>query len=161
MIIAICVSYHLKSCDRASLWVQAKVATSEMPELVSNNRGEPPHLAEPSENITWKDRIVHFTWSWFSCTMSTGAIAVLLASQPFTFTGLETIGKIFFIFDLVRVPLLFWCVIAKSMDSACFFYSADWFQLASLCTQLLSPSPFIILKSPSSSVPSSSLSYSW
>lgn len=33
--------------------------------------------------------------------MSTGAIAILLSVQPFTFNGLRTIGKIFFILDLV------------------------------------------------------------
>lgn len=33
--------------------------------------------------------------------MSTGSIAVVLAQQPFKFAGLETIGKIFFILDLV------------------------------------------------------------
>lgn len=38
---------------------------------------------------------------WFACTMSTGAIAVVLAQTPNTFPGLQTIGKIFFILDLV------------------------------------------------------------
>jgi tellurite resistance protein TehA-like permease len=33
--------------------------------------------------------------------MSTGAIATLLGQQPYNFTGLKTIGKIFFILDLV------------------------------------------------------------
>jgi len=33
--------------------------------------------------------------------MSTGAIATLLGQQPFGFTGLKTIGKIFFILDLI------------------------------------------------------------
>lgn len=47
------------------------------------------------------DRIGHFTWSNFACTMSTGAVAVVLSQQPFTFSGLRTIGKIFFILDLV------------------------------------------------------------
>jgi C4-dicarboxylate transporter/malic acid transport protein len=33
--------------------------------------------------------------------MSTGAIATLLGQQPYTFSGLKTIGKIFFILDIV------------------------------------------------------------
>lgn len=37
----------------------------------------------------------------FACTMSTGAIAVVLANQPFKFRGLDVIAKIFFIFDIV------------------------------------------------------------
>lgn len=32
--------------------------------------------------------------------MSTGAIASLLSQQPYTFSGLKTIGKIFFILDI-------------------------------------------------------------
>jgi tellurite resistance protein TehA-like permease len=42
-----------------------------------------------------------FTFAWFSCKMSTGGIATLLGVQPNTFTGLQTIGKVVFIFDLV------------------------------------------------------------
>ena len=57
----------------------------------SKNRG-PVHL---------RQRLAHFTWAWFSCTMSTGAVAVVLAQQPNTFAGLMTIGKIFYIMDLV------------------------------------------------------------
>ncbi|KAF2216323.1 hypothetical protein CERZMDRAFT_33676 [Cercospora zeae-maydis SCOH1-5] len=48
----------------------------------------------------FKDRIAHFTWPWFAATMSTGAIAVVLANTPNRFTGLRTIGTIFFIVDL-------------------------------------------------------------
>lgn len=50
---------------------------------------------------TWRERLRHFTWSWFECTMSTGALAVLLSQQPYAFKGLDTIGKIVFIIDLV------------------------------------------------------------
>ncbi|KAF7673214.1 c4-dicarboxylate transporter malic acid transport protein [Alternaria burnsii] len=51
--------------------------------------------------LPWKKRLDHFTWSWFECTMSTGAIATLLGQQPYSFHGLKTIGKIFFILDIV------------------------------------------------------------
>lgn len=51
--------------------------------------------------MPWSTRLNHFTWSWFECTMSTGAIATLLGQQPNSFTGLKTIGKIFFIVDIV------------------------------------------------------------
>jgi hypothetical protein len=51
--------------------------------------------------LPWKKRLDHFTWSWFECTMSTGAIATLLGQQPYSFHGLKTIGKISFILDIV------------------------------------------------------------
>lgn len=59
----------------------------------------PPRTAR----LDLKDRLKHFTWAWFECTMSTGAIATLLSQQPkaFGFHGLQTIGKIFFVLDLV------------------------------------------------------------
>lgn len=46
------------------------------------------------------ERLLHVTWGWFLVTMSTGGMAVLLSQQPHTFRGLETIGKIVFIWDL-------------------------------------------------------------
>jgi C4-dicarboxylate transporter/malic acid transport protein len=42
--------------------------------------------------------------------MSTGAIATLLGQQPFSFTGLKTIGKIFFILDLVLFVTFSVCI---------------------------------------------------
>jgi tellurite resistance protein TehA-like permease len=53
------------------------------------------------ERVSWRERLKHFTWSWFECTMSTGAMATLLSQQPYTFDGLKTIGKIVFVLDLL------------------------------------------------------------
>src|SRR4051812_30956120 len=47
------------------------------------------HLHRPQKYIPLNERLNHFTWSWFECTMSTGAIATLLGQQPFGFTGLK------------------------------------------------------------------------
>ncbi|KAK4542600.1 hypothetical protein LTR36_006648 [Oleoguttula mirabilis] len=66
------------------------------------DEGAYPH---EKQHISIRRRLSHFTWSWFECTMSTGAIAVLLSLQPFHFHGLRTIGKIFFIVDLVLFVL--------------------------------------------------------
>jgi C4-dicarboxylate transporter/malic acid transport protein len=38
---------------------------------------------------------------WFAATMSTGALAVVLGNTPNKFTGLQTIGEIVFIFDII------------------------------------------------------------
>ncbi|KAL5115334.1 hypothetical protein ACEQ8H_006779 [Pleosporales sp. CAS-2024a] len=61
---------------------------------------KPPGHKHP-RRLPWSQRLTHFTWSWFECTMSTGAIATLLGQQPYSFHGLKTIGTIFFILDLV------------------------------------------------------------
>ncbi|GAB7363706.1 hypothetical protein MBLNU230_g4274t1 [Neophaeotheca triangularis] len=64
---------------------------------------EPPNGIDKNSPTTagLRDRICHFTWPWFACTMSTGAVAVVLANTPNTFPGLMTIGKIFYILDIV------------------------------------------------------------
>ncbi|KAK5138185.1 hypothetical protein LTR08_004880 [Meristemomyces frigidus] len=60
---------------------------------------------EPPSTAGLRDRIAHFTWPWFACTMSTGAVAVVIGQTPNKFPGLQTIGKIFFIVDLVLFVL--------------------------------------------------------
>ena len=63
--------------------------------------GLEPREDAPMIQDSLLERIHHFTWAWFTLTMSTGGIALLLASQAHVFKGLMTIGTIIFIFDLV------------------------------------------------------------
>lgn len=82
--------------------------------------------------VTLRERLHHFTWayvsrinilhgenthltllSWFTLTMSTGGIALLLAVTPHTFPGLKTIGKIVFVFDLTLFLLLSTLILAR------------------------------------------------
>lgn len=56
--------------------------------------------------ISFSSRLAHFTWAWFTLPMSTGGIALLLAEQPHTFHGLEAIGKVIYVFDIVLFLLL-------------------------------------------------------
>ncbi|KAK9770783.1 putative Voltage-dependent anion channel [Seiridium cardinale] len=74
--------------------------------------------------------------------MSTGAMASLLSQQPFTFRGLQTIGKVVFILDIVLVIILTSMMLArfalkpraitKSLHhpSESFFFGAFWVSLA-------------------------------
>ena len=55
-----------------------------------------------SLKVSLRGRAQHFAWAWFSTTMATGSVAVVLNQTPDQFTGLITIGKIFFILDLVH-----------------------------------------------------------
>ncbi|KAF2793958.1 hypothetical protein K505DRAFT_407777 [Melanomma pulvis-pyrius CBS 109.77] len=56
---------------------------------------------EGKESLSWRERIRHFTWTWFTMTMATGGIANVLYSVPFRFSGLHTLGCIFFILNMV------------------------------------------------------------
>ncbi|KAL4956199.1 voltage-dependent anion channel-domain-containing protein [Aspergillus filifer] len=51
--------------------------------------------------LNWKKRIRHFTWAFFTLTMATGGIANVIYSIPYRFRGLDTIGIIFFLANIV------------------------------------------------------------
>ncbi|KAF2116003.1 voltage-dependent anion channel-domain-containing protein [Lophiotrema nucula] len=53
------------------------------------------------ENLSFRDRIRHFTWTWFTMTMATGGIANVLYTVPFRFHGLYALGCLFFILNMV------------------------------------------------------------
>src|ERR1700712_2075803 len=51
-------------------------------------------------------RLRHFTWAWFTLTMSTGGVATLISIQPHAFKGLITIGAIFYVLNLIFFVIL-------------------------------------------------------
>lgn len=51
--------------------------------------------------LPWRERIRHFTWTWFCLTMATGGIANVLYAVPFRFHGLYALGCLFFLLNLV------------------------------------------------------------
>ncbi|KAJ6441532.1 Neutral ceramidase [Purpureocillium lavendulum] len=90
----------------------------------------------------WLDE--RFDWSWFTCTQSTGGIAVLLSECPKQFRGLQTIGTVVFVFNLAMLALfaslmlLRWATtpatLRRSFVAApeCFFYGSFWLSLATV-----------------------------
>lgn len=58
--------------------------------------------------VSLGQRLQQMTWSWFTLTMSTGGLALLLNKTTHQFRGLNTIGRIVFVLDLV----LFVCIVA-------------------------------------------------
>ncbi|KAG9206790.1 hypothetical protein G6514_000077 [Epicoccum nigrum] len=51
--------------------------------------------------LPWRERIRHFTWTWFCLTMATGGLANVLYAVPFRFHGLYALGCVFFISNMV------------------------------------------------------------
>ncbi|KAL0935796.1 c4-dicarboxylate transporter malic acid transport [Colletotrichum truncatum] len=87
-----------------------------VPDVRANSNGDHPGVdsSQDTPRLKYKpkpqhatliERLHHFTWSWFACTMSTGALGVVLANTPFRFRGLDVIAKIVFVVDLVLFTL--------------------------------------------------------
>ena len=53
------------------------------------------------EKLQWRQRIRHFTWTFFTLTMATGGIANVLHAVPFRFSGLYAIGVVFFLLNIL------------------------------------------------------------
>ena len=62
----------------------------------------PEHRAQ----VTIWERIKHLTWAWFTLVMATGGLGLLLHATPHRFSGLNVIGKMFFILTIVFFLLL-------------------------------------------------------
>ncbi|KAF8187567.1 malic acid transport protein [Mycena galopus ATCC 62051] len=64
------------------------------------------------ETAPFLDRLEHFTWAWFTLPMATGGMTLVLCSQnqPHTFRGLETIGKVVYIWDLFLFVAVTLCI---------------------------------------------------
>ncbi|KAK2056921.1 C4-dicarboxylate transporter/malic acid transporter [Colletotrichum caudatum] len=58
------------------------------------------------EKVSVRDRIRHFTFAWYTLTMSTGGIALLLGATPHRFRGLDTIGLVVFLLDVVLIFII-------------------------------------------------------
>lgn len=128
--------------------------TSSMPldriNSYSRMNGGADHEAQTSTSTrrklmpwrTWID--THMNWSWFTCSQSTGGIAVLLSLCPKQFDGLQTIGKIIFVFNIVlfltfiSLMVTRWIVDPKTIKQSfinapeCFFFGSFWLTIATI-----------------------------
>ncbi|KAG6083307.1 hypothetical protein E4U30_007981 [Claviceps sp. LM220 group G6] len=63
--------------------------------------------------IGLKQRLHHFTWAWYTLPMSTGGLALLIRSQPYRFPGLDIIGLIVYILNLVIFTTISCLMVAR------------------------------------------------
>jgi len=95
--------------------------------------------------FTWRQWIVErFNWSFFTCTQSTGGIAIVLSECPKQFPGLQTIGIVVFIFNLVLFLIFATLMILRwitkpskfrecfTQPPECFFYGSFWLTTATI-----------------------------
>ncbi|KGO64156.1 C4-dicarboxylate transporter/malic acid transport protein [Penicillium expansum] len=63
-----------------------------------------------SGELSWKKRIRHITWAYFTLTMATGGLANVLYQVPFRFKGLDTIGVVVFLIN-IALYLIIWALL--------------------------------------------------
>lgn len=79
----------------------------------TTNNGTPQNPPK----LSLRARLRHFTWAWYTLTMSTGGLALLIRAQPHTFPGLHQIGLAVFLLNL----LLFLLVTATIITRFCLY----------------------------------------
>ncbi|KAK1148740.1 hypothetical protein N8T08_008625 [Aspergillus melleus] len=86
----------------------------EQHEASTRNAARPDN-AEPKDQSTAKEiRLLdRFTWANFTCTQSTGGVAILLSETPHRFRGLQTAGVVVFTLNLVLFVLFTTAMICR------------------------------------------------
>ena len=78
---------------------------------------EKPHRDVERQNariqLSIRQRLHHFTWAWYTLTMSTAGYSTVLALQPHKFQGLDIIGSIFYVLNLIFFGLITLTMIAR------------------------------------------------
>ncbi|KAL2125643.1 hypothetical protein VTJ04DRAFT_2008 [Mycothermus thermophilus] len=70
-----------------------------------------PTILQPS--LPWRDRLMHFTFAWYTVTMSTSGVALTLALVPYRFQGLSYIGLTLFLLDVAFFILISTAILAR------------------------------------------------
>ncbi|KAG9250114.1 voltage-dependent anion channel [Emericellopsis atlantica] len=106
-----------------------------------------PTKAPPkNQRLGLRARLEHFTWANFTCTQSTGAIAILLSETPHQFPGLRTAGLVIFLLNLVLLTLFSLAMLRLHPQTArasfthlpeLFFVGSFWLSIATviMCIQ--------------------------
>lgn len=92
---------------------QQSDSTSDHRQNDRNVENEKTDVREPRGDLL--GRLEHFTWANYTLSMSTGGISLLISesTQPNTFYGQETIGKVVYIIDLVFFTLITTALITR------------------------------------------------
>ncbi|KAJ5122818.1 hypothetical protein N7448_003951 [Penicillium atrosanguineum] len=97
--------------------------------------------------LSFGQRLRHFTWAWYTLTMSTGGLALLIASQPNRFNGLDQIGLVVYIINLLLFALVCSLMAARFIlhgglvqslthDREGLFFPTFWLSIATMITGL-------------------------
>ncbi|KAK1974409.1 C4-dicarboxylate transporter/malic acid transporter [Colletotrichum cereale] len=86
-----------------------------------HGEGHIDHNDPNRPRMTWKARLHHFTWAWYTLSMSTGGLSLLIIAQPHQFPGLRQIGTVVYVLNLIIFTL-----ICTAMLTRFFMYPGDF-----------------------------------
>ncbi|CEJ55266.1 Putative C4-dicarboxylate/malic acid transporter [Penicillium brasilianum] len=66
-----------------------------------------------ASKLSWKKRIRHVTWAYFTLTMATGGLANVLYEVPYRFRGLDTIGTVIFLINIALYLFIWGLLLAR------------------------------------------------
>ncbi|KAJ6134266.1 hypothetical protein N7523_000588 [Penicillium sp. IBT 18751x] len=128
-------SYELPPHSSRSSSSDTPIFDAKMPEKQAN------------VHLSFGQRLRHFTWAWYTLTMSTGGLALLIASQPNRFNGLDQIGLAVYIINLLMFALVCSMMAARFIihgglmqslthDREGLFFPTFWLSIATMITGL-------------------------
>ncbi|PYI26341.1 C4-dicarboxylate transporter/malic acid transport protein [Aspergillus indologenus CBS 114.80] len=128
------------ACEK-SVNPETKVSQPQESPIISNNEHQ------EFVKLGIRQRLRHFTWAWYTLTMSAGGLALLLRNQPYQFTGLKEIGLVVYIANLVFFTIIGSLMITRFVlynnlmdslrhDREGFFFPTFWLSIATMISGL-------------------------
>ncbi|OJJ97651.1 hypothetical protein ASPACDRAFT_80444 [Aspergillus aculeatus ATCC 16872] len=128
------------ACEK-SVNPEAKVSQPQESPIISNNEHQ------EFVKLGIRQRLRHFTWAWYTLTMSAGGLALLLRNQPYQFKGLKEIGLVVYIANLVFFTIIGSLMITRFVlynnlmdslrhDREGFFFPTFWLSIATMISGL-------------------------
>ncbi|GKZ32540.1 hypothetical protein AbraIFM66950_002021 [Aspergillus brasiliensis] len=105
------------------------------------------HTFEKPGRVGIRERLHHFTWAWYTLTMSCGGLALLIVNQPHSFKGLKDIARVVYclnlaFFVIVTSLMAVRFILHKNMwqslghDREGLFFPTFWLSIATMITGL-------------------------
>ncbi|CAD6503199.1 BgTH12-02867 [Blumeria graminis f. sp. triticale] len=91
--------YPVTTKQQHALDIEDQFIASDLSGAKMNEKHEDNSI--PREGLTLRQRLKHFTFAWYSCTMSTGGVAFTLSVIPNRFPGLTQIGLGLFVINVI------------------------------------------------------------
>lgn len=97
--------------------------------------------------MNFRERLRHFTWAWYTLTMSTGGLALLIVSQPNKVESFDDIGYAIYLLNLILFGLVCTLMAARFIlhggfirslahDREGLFFPTFWLSIATMITGL-------------------------